>query len=106
MEDRTLVALIIIEILITIGSVVNCIQEQEYMERKFEQLRNGGLNETSIMLFPREEKNVLQKDNKTDCYLTGLQMHQQILRDLYGYDVRDDGSYITTVYLEKQRNKI
>ena len=102
MKDRTLVLLIIIEILITIGTVLNDIEGQKYI-KQIEDARNHRASDKVFLLFPQEEETVLKCDNgNNDEYKTCIQTYRDILRDFFGYQLRYDDSYISDTYLKMQ----
>ena len=104
MKDRTLVLLIIIEILITIGTVLNDIEGQKYIEQQIEDARNQRASDNVFLLFPQEEETVLKCDNgNNDKYKTCIQTYRDILRDFFGYKLQYDDSYISDTYIKKQQ---
>ena len=56
MKDRTLVLLIIIEILITIGTVLNDIEGQKYIKQQIEDARNHRASDRYFYYFHKRKK--------------------------------------------------
>lgn len=104
MKDRTLVLLIIIEILITIGTVLNNIEGQKYIEQQIEDARNQRASDEVFLLFPQEEETILKCDNgNKNEYKTCIQTYRDILRGFFGYKLQYDDSYISDTYIKKQQ---
>ncbi len=102
MKDRTLVILIILEIIITISTIVNDFERQKYINQKIEESQTS-LNDKYILLFPQEEKNILDISDDSNTYISCVSLYRKILRDFYGYEVGYDDSYITNTYIQKQQ---
>lgn len=101
MKDRTLFIIIILEIIITISTVVNDIERQKYINQKIEESQNNNMKDKYILLFPQEEKNILDISDDSNTYISCVDLYRKILNDFYSYEVNYDGSYITTMYMQK-----
>lgn len=103
MKDRTLVILIILEIFVTVATVVNDLERQKYINEKIQESQTYNMDNKYILLFPEEEETILNNNDDSKTYMSCIDLYRKILKEFYGYEVKYDDSYITTMYMQKQQ---